>query len=512
MNSAVPESVAPGDALVHDPRALRNILIGMITALVAVISAMSGLNVAQQHIATSLGSSQNGILWIINAYTLTLAASLLPVGAIGDRWGRKKVLVTGLFVFGLATVGALVANSTGAMIAARVVAGVGAAMIMPVTLSIITSSFPPENRGKAIGVWAGFAGGGGMIGLFVSAFAIDVLSWRWVFALPLLLVAASFFFTTKYAPDSRDESHHRFDVAGSILSALAVGGVVFGVHEGPERGWSDVLTLAGIIVGIVAGIVFVVVERRHINPLLDVSLFRDRRLASSTLGLVIMFAAMFGIFLVLFPFFQAILGWSSLHSASAMLPMMFMMMPLSTVAPKVAKKFGRRNTMAAGLATFAAGLVTMASFATVERGYTAILPGLLLIGLGMGLAMTPATEAITESLPVEKQGVASAINDTTRELGASVGVALLGSILSARFRTEITSRLAGMPAATAHTAGEGLASAYGVAANAGKDAPKIIDAAQHAFVDAWVTSMWLGAALVGLGVVYLVAFGPKRED
>ncbi|MEY2627604.1 MAG: hypothetical protein RJB08_1363, partial [Actinomycetota bacterium] len=160
MSSAVPEFIEEADSLVHDPRALRNILIGMITALVAVISAMSGLNVAQQHIATSLGSSQNGILWIINAYTLTLAASLLPVGAIGDRWGRKKVLVTGLFVFGLATVGALVANSTGAMIAARVVAGVGAAMIMPVTLSIITSSFPPENRGKAIGIWAGFAGGG----------------------------------------------------------------------------------------------------------------------------------------------------------------------------------------------------------------------------------------------------------------------------------------------------------------------------------------------------------------
>ena len=512
MNSAVPEPITADDTLVHDPRALRNILIGMITALVAVISAMSGLNVAQQHIATSLGSSQNGILWIINAYTLTLAASLLPVGAIGDRWGRKKVLVTGLFVFGLATVGAVLANSTGAMIAARVIAGVGAAMIMPVTLSIITSSFPPENRGKAIGIWAGFAGGGGMIGLFVSAFAIDVLSWRWVFAMPLILVVASFFFTTRYAPESRDDGHHAFDFAGSILSALAVGGVVFGVHEGPERGWTDVLTVGGVAIGVIAGIVFVFAERRHADPLLDVSLFRDRRLASSTLGLVIMFAAMFGIFLVLFPFFQAILGWSSLHSASAMLPMMFMMMPLSTVAPKVAKKYGRRNTMAAGLATFAGGLVTMASFATVERGYTSILPGLLLIGLGMGLAMTPATEAITESLPIEKQGVASAINDTTRELGASVGVALLGSILSARFRTEITSRLADMPASTAHTAGEGLASAYGVAAKAGEDAPKIIDAAQHAFVDAWVTSMWLGAALVGLGVVYLIAFGPKRES
>ena len=507
--NAVPEfSVdSEGDALVHDPRALRNILIGMITALVAVIAAMSGLNVAQQKMALGLGASQGGVLWIINSYTLTLAASLLPVGAIGDRWGRKKVLLTGLVVFGLATIGAILAQSAAAMIVARVVSGVGAAMIMPVTLSIITSSFPPESRGKAIGIWAGFAGGGGMIGIFISAFAVDVLSWRWVFALPLVLVSISLIATTRYAPESRDDGEHPFDFAGTILSALAVGGVVFGVHEGPERGWSSPLTVVPIAIGLVAALAFVFVERRHADPLLDVSLFRDRRLSASTVGLIFMFAAMFGIFLVLFPFFQAILGWSSLHSASAMLPMMFMMMPLSTVAPKVAARFGRRKTMATGLALFAGGLVVMASFATVERGYTAILPGLLLIGLGMGLAMTPATEAITESLPAEKQGVASAINDTTRELGASVGVALLGSILSASYRSAVRAKLSGLPANVSRGAGDGLASAYGVAARAGKDAPRIIDAAQHAFVDAWVTSMWFGAALIGLGVLYVSFFG-----
>lgn len=512
MTSAIPAPTQRGDAIVHDPRTLRNILIGMITALVAVIAAMSGLNVAQQQMASGLGASQNGVLWIINSYTLVLAASLLPVGAIGDRWGRKKVLMAGLGVFGVATVGALFANSTATMIIARVVAGVGAAMIMPVTLSIITSSFPPENRGKAIGIWAGFAGGGGMIGLFVSAFALDVLSWRWVFAMPLVLVVASLFFSGRFAPESRDDSEHPFDVVGSVLSLFAVGGIVLGVHEGPERGWSDALTIIGLAVGIIATIGFVLVERRHPNPLLDVALFRDRRLSSSTIGLVIIFAAMFGIFLVLFPFFQAVLGWSSLRSASAMLPMMFMLMPLSTIAPKVAARFGRRATMASGLIAFAGGLVVMASFATVERGYSAILPGLILIGLGMGLAMTPATEAITESLPAEKQGVASAINDTTRELGATIGVALLGSILSAGYRSTIETELADFPAAVREPAADGLASAFGVAAGAGRDAPLIIDAARHAFVDAWVTSMWLGAGLVALGALYLVCFGPRRAQ
>ena len=169
-------------------RQIRFTLVAMITSLVAVVSAMSGLNVAQQDLAVALGASQSGVLWIINAYTLALAALLLPIGAIGDRWGRKSVLLTGLALFGIATAGAVVAQSVPAMIAARAIAGAGAAMIMPVTLSIITSSFPSDERAKAIGVWAGFAGAGGMIGMFISAFMIDVVSWRWVFALPLVLV------------------------------------------------------------------------------------------------------------------------------------------------------------------------------------------------------------------------------------------------------------------------------------------------------------------------------------
>jgi fucose permease len=168
--------------------------------------------------------------------------------------------------------------------------------------------------------------------------------------------------------------------------------------------------------------------------------------------------------------------------------------------------------MATGLIFFTGGLVVMAAFATVERGYSAVLPGLILIGLGMGLTMTPATEAITESLPAEKQGVASAINDTTRELGATVGVALLGSILSAGFRSSIDGKLADLPEAIREPAGDGLASAFGVAANAGKDAPRIIDAAQHAFVEAWVNSMWLGAGLVALAAVYVLVLGPRANN
>ena len=435
---------------------------------------------------------------------------MLPVGAIGDRFGRKPVLLAGLAVFGVATVGSLLATTTGLMIVARIVAGVGAAMIMPVTLSIITSSFPPEDKAKAIGVWAGFAGGGSMIAMFVSAFMLDVLTWRWVFALPFVLIAVSAVMTWRHAPNSKEASDHRFDTVGSVLSAVAIGSLVLGIHEGPEHGWSAPLTMLAMFIGVACLIAFVVWERRHPAPLLDISAFRDRGLATGAVTLLIVFAVMFGIFLVLFPFFQAVLGWTALHSAAAMLPMTVVMMPMSTLAPRIASRFGRRNTMAAGVAIFAGGLTTMALRASVEGGYMSVLPGLMLIGLGMGLTMTPATEAITETLPPEKQGVASALNDTSRELGGAVGIALLGSVLAAGYKSAIDPALAGVSPELAEQAREGIGAAFAVAAQAGDQGPVIIDAAKHAFVEGWVQSMWLGVGMAAVAFVYLVVRGPGR--
>jgi EmrB/QacA subfamily drug resistance transporter len=501
-----------GEPLTTDKRRQRNILIAMCTALIAVIASVSGLNVAQQQLAVDLGASQGTILWIINAYTVALAALLMPIGAVGDRWGRKPVLVAGLAVFGLASVGAALATSAGFMIVARIVAGAGAAMIMPVTLSVITSSFPEEDRGQAIGIWAGFAGSGGLIGLFVSSFMVDVLTWRWLFALPVVLVAVAAVMAVRHVPNSREHSEHPFDTFGSVLSALAIGGLVLGIHEGPERGWSDPITMAGLVLGIVALLAFVWWERHRREPLLDIGVFRDRGLAAGSLTLLIVFAVMFGIFLVLFPYFQAVLGWSALASAVAMLPMALMMMPMSTLAPKVAQRFGSRRTMIAGVGIFMVGLATLALRASVEGGYLSVLPGLLIIGLGMGLTMTPSTAAITETLPAEKQGVASALNDTSREVGGAVGVALLGSVLSAGYRSAIDPALEGLPEELAEPAREGIGSAFAAAGRAGARAPEIIDAAQHAFVDGWVQSMWIGVGIAAVALVYLVVRGPRSAE
>ena len=496
-----------------DKRRQRNILIATCTALMAVMASVSGLNVAQQQLAIDLDASQGQILWIINGYTVALAALLMPIGAMGDRWGRKLVLLSGLAVFAAASLGAGLATTTNMMIAARVLAGVGAAMIMPVTLSVITSSFSDEDRAQAIGIWAGVAGSGGLIGLFAASFMVDVLTWRWLFALPVVLVAYSAYMTVRYVPRSVERTEHPFDTVGSILSMVAIGGLILGIHEGPERGWTDAIALTSMALGVLGAFAFVWWERRQIDPLLDVRVFRNRSLAAGSVTLMIVFAVMFGIFLVLFPFFQAVIGWSALKSAVALLPMAAVMMPTSAaLAPRVTDRFGTRNTMLAGAMIAGVGLMTLALRASVDGGYMSILPGLVIIGLGIGLTMTPSTAAITETLPADKQGVASALNDTTRELGGAIGVALLGSILTSRYETSIAPNLEGIPAEFAEPASEGIGSAFAVAGRAGEYGPAIVDAAKDAFVEGWVQSMWVGVVMVAAAAVYLIVRGNEPAD
>ncbi|MFC9953585.1 MFS transporter [Streptomyces prasinus] len=508
----VPEAAEPArDEGTPDARQLRGILTAVSIALMAVIASVSGLNVAQTHMAVEYGASQSTILWIINIYTLTLAALLLPLGAIGDRLGRKPVLVAGLGVFGAANVVAGLAPTAEIMLAARVAGGVGAAMIMPITLAVITSTFPEEQRGRAIGVWTGVAGGGGILGMFLSALLVDVADWRLLFALPVVLVLVALAMTLKSVPDSREKSPHRFDTVGALASTAAVIGLVFVLQEGPEHGWTTPATLTGLAVGLFASAGFVSWElHRRDASLLDVRLFRERGLAGGSITLLVVFGVQAGVAVVLFPFFQAILGWSGLVSTAAMMPMAVMMMAASGLAPVLAARIGARSAMAAGIALAALGLALMALFVSVEGGYLSVLPGLLAIGLGMGLSMTPSTEAITASLPREKQGVASALNDVTREFGTALGVALLGALVSAGYRDAIDDRLHGIPQGVADRAREGIANAAEIAPGTGPDARELLHAAQHSFVEGWQQAMWAGVAVMGVLFVHVALRGPKN--
>ncbi|KUL58488.1 MFS transporter [Streptomyces sp. NRRL S-1521] len=496
-----------------DARQLRAILIAVSLALMAVIASVSGLNVAQTHMAVEFGASQTTVLWIINIYTLALAALLLPLGAIGDRLGRRPMLITGLVIFGAAGIVAGLAPSAGVMMGARVAAGISAAMIMPVTLAVITSTFPEEERGKAIGVWTGVAGGGGILGMFLSALLVDVADWRWLFVLPAVLVIVALAMTLKSVPNSRERSAHALDTVGALVSTIAAIGLIFVLQEGPERGWTDPITLISLAVGAVASIAFVAWEwHRRDASLLDVRLFRERGLASGSITLLVVFGVQAGIAVVLFPFLQAVLGWSGLRSTVAMMPMAVMMMMTAGLAPKMAAKIGARSTMTVGVAVATLGLALMALFVSVDGGYLSILTGMLAMGIGMGLSMTPSTEAITSSLPRSEQGVASALNDVTREFGTALGVAMLGALLATGYRSAIDTKLDGVPTDAADTAREGIANAIEVAPTTGSHAPHLIHAAQQSFVDGWQQAMWIGTAVMGVLLVYIALHGPKRTS
>lgn len=504
-------TTAPGmsEVVVGDRRRQHAILVAMCLALVAVVSSVSGLNVAQQVLATELEASQGQVLWVINGYTLVLAALLLPVGAIGDRWGRKPVLLAGLALFAVANVASGLAGSIEILIALRVLAGAGAAMVMPVTLSVITTSFPRDQQSKAIGTWAGLAGAGGIIGLFVSAGIIDNATWPWIFALPVALAVSSFALSVPAVPRAVEHGNAGFDVAGSLLSALAVGAAVLAVHEGPERGWTDPLTASAILLATIAALGFVTVERRRPDPLLDLGMFTDRALVSGAFNLFVVFGTMFALFLVLVQHLQAVIGYSAIRAASGLLPMALLILPLSTTAPTLAERFGYRRTVATGMALLSAGLAMLALLADPDGGYVTVLPGLLILAIGVGLAMSPSTAAITSALPQEKQGVASSLNDTVRELGGAVGIALVGSVLNASYRDQMASATAGLPADVADVIERGLGPALAIATRAGPQGEPLIAAARQAYVDGMAPALLLVAGLTAFASLFTALRGPR---
>ncbi len=493
----------------------------MCLALIAVVASVSGLNVALTDLSVELNASTAQVLWIVNAYTLTLAALLLGIGELGDRFGRKRILMIGLTVFAVASGATAFVDTANQMIALRAVAGLGAAMIMPATLSIITAVFPDNERGRAVGTWAGFAGAGGILGLFISAAIIDNASWPWLFAFPVVMAAASFVATAIVVPDSRHAEHSGYDFLGTILSILAVGGLVLGIHEGPEIGWTAPITVAGLLIGIAATIGFVVWERRtaiahdagaHVAPVLDIRIFSNRQLAAASTSLTIVFALMFGVFLVVLQYLQAVLGYSALTAASGLLPMAVAMMGLSPIAPRIADRLSLATVLGVGSSLMALGFAIMA-LADSDPGYLAILPGLIFIGLGVGLAMSPSTTAITESLPPEKQGVASALNDTVREIGSSVGIALIGSLLASGYGSSIADTADELPPELAHPVEEGIGQALAVAGQLGADGAPIAEAARSAFLDGWGSTMWVATGLaVAAAITGIMMARPRRRD
>ena len=480
----------------------RNLVLAvMCLALVMVVAAVTMLANGLPLLAASLDASQSQQQWIVDAYTLALAALLLPAGALGDRYGRRGALVIGLILFGVASALSATAGTATVLIGWRVVTGIGAALVMPGTLSTITSVFPPEARARAVGIWAGFAMGGGTLGLLGSGLLLRYYSWESVFVVAALLALVAFVAIAVAVPTSRSTEPVGLDPGGTLLSALGIGAVVFGVIEGPVHGWTSALTILSIGGGLLALATFVWWELRVENPLLDPRLFRLRGFGTGSAGLFIMFLAMFGFFLVAMQFLQLILGYSPLKAAVALLPQMVVMLPLSAVAAQLSERFGQRRMTATGLLVAAVGMATLATL-SAGSGYWHFFVGMMIVSVGIGLAMTPATTAIVNSLPIAKQGVASAVNDTAREVGGALGIAILGSAFNTAYRSGIADHLDGLTAQDATNAREAPALSFDVARGLGDNGHGLLVATQNAFESGLRAAVLISAALFALAALY----------
>jgi EmrB/QacA subfamily drug resistance transporter len=487
----------------------RAVLRVMCLALMMVVAGVASLNVALPDIARDTGATQTQLQWIVDAYAIVFAALLLPAGAIGDRFGRKPLLAAGLALFGAVSFAALFVNSPGMLIALRAVMGVAAALIMPVTLSVITTVFPPEERGKAVGTWVGVAAGGAVIGLLTSGILLHFFSWSSVFALNVVLATLALTGTLLVVPATRESRPPRLDPAGTVLSVAALAALVFGTIEGPERGWSDAVTLVALSGGIVGIALFVLWELNRREPMLDPRNFLRRGFGAGSLSISVQFFAAFGFLFIALPYLQLVLGYSPLQAAGALLPMAIVVIPLSRFAPKIAARVGVRVTGPIGLGLMASGLIVFSTLGT-NASYWHFFAGLVPFGAGMALSGSPATTAIVASLPREKQGVASAMNDVSRELGGALGIAVLGSVLNTGYRSGIDQHTATLPAALAEKARNSVGAAQAIGHRLG--APDLVAHANSAFVHGVSLALLAGAGALIAGAIFVALRAPDRAE
>lgn len=492
----------------------RMLLLGVIAlALMMVVSAVSGLNVALPDLAVDTGASQTQVTWIVDAYTLVFVGLLLPAGAVGDRYGRKGVLLAGIAVFGAAAAAALFVDDPAVLIGLRAVMGAGAAGVMPVTLSIITSTFPEQERGRAVGIWVGVAGGGAVLGLFASGALLEVFPWNSFFGLNVGLAVLALLGTLVVVPASRDDAAPDLDPVGAVAALLAVVGLVFGIIEGPERGWTDSLTVGSLLLSAAALAVLVVWELSSDAPMLDPRLFRLRGFGTGSLALTVQFFGSFGLFFMLLQYLQYVVGRSPLGAAAALLPLPVVLIPLARRAPGLADRFGPNRVIGAGLALSGAGLLVVSRLGT-DLHYWQLAGGLVLFAAGMGLAGTPATTAVTAALPPDKQGIGSAVNDTARELGSALGIAVLGTILNSGYRSGLAGAVDGLPPGVAERARSSIAFVHVGSQQLERLGPRgqqLADVARQSFVDATSLAFATAAAVLLVTAVVVAVLAPRRS-
>ncbi|MCU1462913.1 MAG: hypothetical protein JWO37_2988 [Acidimicrobiales bacterium] len=479
-------------------------------SLLIVFVGNSSLNVAIPTLSRDLHASTSQLQWVVAAYSLVFAGLLFTAGAIGDRFGRKGALQLGLAGF---LAGVALASASTAMwqlIACRALMGACAAFIMPSTLSILVNVFPPEERTKAIAVWAGVTGAAGAIGPVASGWLLGHFWFGSVFLINVPIIVMALALGAFLVPKSKDPEQAELDLVGAGLSIVGISALVYGLIQAPDKGWSSTETTAAFVIGVVVIALFVVWESRVDQPMLDMSYFRNRAFSTATGGMILVFLSMFGVMFLVTQYFQLILGYSPLSAALRFVPMAPIMMIVSPLTPRIIARLGANRTVATGMALVSVGFVLLA-FLAVDTSYLYVLLCVFFLMSGIALTMSPMTAAIMSAVPPRRAGAGSAMNDATRELGAALGVAVLGSVAASRYSAGIKGAVAQLAPADQAASRSSLGGALQTASRLPQaTATRLVSAADHAFVSGMHFAAITGAVLAACASLLVMRFLPRQ--
>ena len=484
------------------------VLSAAVASAVLVVANISSLNVALPELSRELGASQSDVQWMIDIYAFFLATLLLPAGALGDRYGRRRMLLIGIFILGVANAATLLTTDVSLVITSRAVSGVGAALIFPATLSTITTTLPEDRKVKGVAIWTASVFFGGLSGVLISGALMENYWWGSVFLAMSILAGAIFLVCWAYLPDSSNPDEANMDPLGALLSFVAVGGIVFGVMEGPTKGWSSTLIATSFIIGTLALLAFVLWERYTPRPLLDVRMFADKGVRSGSFSLLIQFTVAFGFFFLTVPLLAFVYGYGPLDMGLSLMPAAIGLFPASAIAIPLTRKIGFRTVGTLGLALLVGAFYLGTSLET-DSSFLLFAVVMVIYGAGIGFASPPATEIIVEALPMEKQGVASALNDVLRELGAVVGIAISGSIFNAGYRSSLAG-LVGLPQEVIAGVRETPAAAALIAPTLGEDGMVLLDTVAQSVIDGWENGLWAACITAAIGAIGFCFWAPGR--
>ena len=468
------------------------------------------VNTALPAIARDFTANNSVLQWVVNSYGLLLAGLLLLGGTVGDRFGRRRTLGVGMLVFGIGAVGAALSANSGTLIVMRGLQGVGAAFVLPATLSIITNVFPRAERARAIAIWTGVGSLGIVVGPALGGLLVDQIDWSAVFWLHIPVVIAAIA-GLQFVPESRDSRKQPLDLPGATLVTLGLLGVVYGIIQGGDDGWTSGTIIGSFVAGGVLLAAFVLVEVRSSHPMLPLRYFKRRDFTGSFLVIMLLMLAMVGVFFFLTQYFQLVQGKSALYSGLALMPIAATMMAGAAFASKTESRLGPRTISVIASVIIMGGMGVFTQL-EVDSGYLIPALGLALFGLGAGMIMTVLTDSIMASVPVDDAGVGSAMNDTSRELGFALGIAIVGSVVTGIYRSRVTEAIRDVvPESVSEIVGDSLGSVGIVTQSLSSDvAAVVIDAANRSFVDAMSVGYLVSAGFIGLALAIAITVLPNH--